>query len=115
MLWIFNHYGPYVNDVINVMKQHPNDFEVISRENPYGGITDKFRLNKTSGDNIELEPRVKAIADFLISKTVHLSWSNFISVVYSTYPIKNNLQYSRLDLEDLAKEYRITKTIANTV
>jgi hypothetical protein len=113
--WIFNHYGPYVNDVINVMKQNPKEFIVSSRENPYGGVTDKFKLNKNSEITIEIDSEVKNITDFLISKTTHLSWSKFISVVYSTYPVKSNLKYSRLDLENLAKEYKIVKTTANTV
>jgi len=111
--WIYNHYGPYVNDVINVMKQNPNDFQMSSRENPYGGITDKFNLNKSSKINIEIDLKIKKTADLIISKTVNFSWSRLISVVYSTYPVKNNLKYSVLDLEQLAKEYKKIKTTAN--
>lgn len=112
--WIYHHYGPYVNDVIEIMKQNSSEFEVISRVNPYGGTTDKFRLNQSKQVSIEIEPKVKVITDFFISKTVHLSWSNFISVVYSTYPVKSNLQYSSLDLESLAQEFNTIKTTANT-
>jgi len=113
--WIYNHYGPYVNDVIHVMKLNPNEFIVSSRQNPYGGVTDKFKLNRNSNTASEIDSEVKNITEFLISKTAHLSWSKFISVVYSTYPVKNNLKYSSLDLEGLAKEYRIIKTSANNV
>ena len=111
--WIFNHYGPYVNDVINLMKQNPAEFIVVSRHNPYGGTTDKFWLNKSKTTDIQIDPKAKIITDFLISKTVHLSWSNFISIIYSTYPIKSNLQYSILDLENLAQEYKTRKITAN--
>ena len=50
--WIFNHYGPYVHDVIDTMKDKPEIYDVISRENPYGGITDKFRIKKTKKNHI---------------------------------------------------------------
>ena len=42
--WIYNHYGPYVNDVINLMKEKKAIFNVESYQNSYEGITDKFTL-----------------------------------------------------------------------
>lgn len=113
--WIFNHYGPYVNDVINTMKNNPETYDVVSRENPYGGITDKFKIKKRKDLSITIDGNAKKITDFLIEKTFHLGWSNFISIVYSTYPVRTNLKYSTLDLQSLAIEYKKEKTTGNNV
>lgn len=113
--WIYNHYGPYVNDVINTIKNNPDIYDVYTRENPYGGITDKFKIKKSKNLHINIDMNGKKIADFIIEKTFHIDWSNFISIVYSTYPIRTNLKYSTLDLKLLAEEYKQEKTTGNTV
>lgn len=101
--WYFNHYGPYVTDVIDLMKSHSDIFEVVSYNNSYEGITDKFVLKDKS--KIELENEVKSITDKFIEYTFKQTWSNFINLVYSSYPIKNTLKYNYLDLENLAVEF----------
>ncbi|MFD2247591.1 Panacea domain-containing protein [Pontibacter ruber] len=108
--WVYNHYGPYVDDVINLMKENPDLFEIKTRQNPYGGVTDKFQLLNRNVDDIQLQPEVKKTADLIIKKTSHLSWTKFISLVYSSYPIKSNLQYSFLDLEKLSIEFNSLKS-----
>lgn len=101
--WIYNHYGPYVNDVIELMKKNPDIFKVESYKNSYEGITDKFELlDKTP---VKLEEEVKIIADKFIKHTYPLKWTDFINLVYSSFPIKNNLKYSTLDLISLAREF----------
>lgn len=101
--WIYNHYGPYVNDVINLMREKKAIFKVDSYQNNYEGITDKFSLiDKTE---ILLENNIKEIADKFIEYTYKLTWTEFINLVYSSFPIKSNLKYSTLNLEDLAIEF----------
>lgn len=102
--WVYNHYGPYVNDVINLMKKNPNIFKVETYSNPFGGgNTDKFDLvDKTK---IELDENIKSIVDRFIDYTYKLTWSEFINLVYSSYPIKVNLKYSTLNLKELAIEF----------
>lgn len=101
--WIYNHYGPYVNDVINLMKEKKQVFKVESYQNNYEGVTDKFTLIDKS--EINFETTIKNISDRFIDYTYKLTWSDFINLVYSSYPIKNNLKYSSLDLSTLAKEF----------
>lgn len=101
--WIYNHYGPYVNDVIKLMKEKNNIFKVESYNNSYEGTTDKFILIDKS--EINIDDSIKNIADKFIGYTYKLTWTNFINLVYSSYPIKNNLKYSFLDLPQLAKEF----------
>ncbi len=102
--WYYNHYGPYVNDVIDLMKSRNEVFEVKSYSNPYEGVTDKFvLLDKTS---INLDNDIKSIADLFINYTYSLTWSNFINLVYSSYPIKTSLKYTSLNLVDIAAEFK---------
>lgn len=101
--WIYNHYGPYVNDVINLMKKKKTIFKVDSYQNNYEGITDKFSLIDET--EILLENNIKEIADKFIEYTYKLTWTEFINLVYSSFPIKSNLKYSTLNLEDLAIEF----------
>ena len=108
--WFYHHYGPYVEDVINVMKQNPDIFQVESYANPYGGESNKFKLINR-GYKVNLDSEIKRIADLLMNYTYKLSWNDFIGLVYSTYPIKMNSQYSYLNLEELADEFRKRKGI----
>lgn len=101
--WYFNHYGPYVNDVIDLMKSHSDVFEVISYNNSYEGVTDKFTLKDKS--KIELENNIKTITDKFIDYTYKQTWSDFINLIYSSYPIKNTWKYNELNLEILAIEF----------
>lgn len=102
--WVYNHYGPYVNDVINLMKEKKAVFNVESYQNSYEGITDKFTLlDKTE---ILIDENLKKIADSFITLTYKLTWTEFINLVYSSYPIKSNLKYSTLNLEELAVEFK---------
>ncbi|SJN52669.1 hypothetical protein FM120_36890 [Sphingobacterium faecium PCAi_F2.5] len=85
------------------MKSRNEVFEVVSYSNQYEGMTDKFvLLDKTS---INLDNDIKSIADLFINHTYGLTWSNFINLVYSSYPIKISLKYTLLNLVDLAVEF----------
>jgi hypothetical protein len=100
--WYFNHYGPYVDDVIDLIKQKGDIFDVKSRVNAYGGISDKIKLIDTQ--DVDISDSIKTSANFIIENTVNQNWSEFINLVYSTYPIKANSKYSSLNLiEDAIK------------
>ena len=102
--WYFNHYGPYVNDIIDLMRAQTDVFQVKSYINQYEGITDKFELIDKSP--VTLTPDVKSITDLFIDYTYKLTWSNFISLVYSSYPIKTSLKYTNLDLVKMSVEFK---------
>jgi hypothetical protein len=102
--WYFNHYGPYVDDVLNLVKKESEIFNVISTPNSYGGSSDK--ITKIKRIPINLNSEVKTAADFIIDKTWKLNWSDFISLVYSSFPIKNNSKYTYLNLSKEAREFK---------
>jgi hypothetical protein len=74
--WEFSHYGPYVPNVIRLARSE-KDFEV--------------KLGETI---------------FVIHSVDDKSFTEFVKLVYSTYPIVTQERYSILDLVNLAKEYK---------
>jgi len=112
--WYFNHYGPYVEEIIQILENATSEFEVISYKNPYNhGTTVKFKLLTNKQRN--LSDNVKKILNLLIEHTSKMNWSQFISLVYNTYPIKNNSKYTTLNLVEAANKYRMRKAPANRV
>ena len=110
--WVFNHYGPYVDDVSNIAT-FDSDFSIIPEKTIYGG--DKYVISYSGNDiDSELSDREKAIIDAIIDKTKVMYFNDFIDYVYSTYPVSSNERYSYLDLEFLAKEYKASKSANKT-
>jgi hypothetical protein len=107
--WYFNHYGPYVEDVMNLVKQEKSIFNVDSYENRYGGHSD--RITKIKPMNVELSEAIMNASDFIISNTKNLNWPDFISLVYSTFPVQNNSKYTYLNLESEAVEFKQKKNL----
>ncbi|MDX7827491.1 Panacea domain-containing protein [Aeromonas caviae] len=101
--WLFNHYGPYVDDVVEVASRSPY-FSIVSEQTMYG--SDKYLISFNGYfDENSLPYRERQILDFVINKTKHLYFNDFIDYVYSTYPVESRNRYSRLDLVSLAREY----------
>ncbi len=102
--WVFNHYGPYVDDVIDSVKSSPL-FSVVSSRTIYG--SQKYLIScNASFDEITLSKREREILDAVINKTQSLYFNDFVDYVYSTYPVKTNERYSEFDLVRLAKKYK---------
>jgi len=104
--WVFNHYGPYVDDIVNVARES-HDFSIKHTLTHFGG--DKYLVSYNSTeDKITLDDNKKTILDFVINKTKDMYFDKFIDYVYSTYPVQAKQRYSELDLENLAAEYSNT-------
>lgn len=101
--WVFNHYGPYVDDVIESVVNSRGYFSIKNEMNFYG--SEKNTILFSGNDNeINLSALDKQILDTVIEKTKNLYFNEFIDYVYSTYPIRNQTRYSVLDLPKLARE-----------
>ena len=101
--WYFNHYGPYVSDIIDTIRNDA-DFTITSQVNIYGEIKELIKLNEIYSSPV-ISSDAQSVLDFVIKKTSSLSWEDFIQLVYSTYPIVTQPKYSNLNLEKLAVEY----------
>ena len=107
--WMFNHYGPYVNDISNIANLD-SEFSITPEKTLYGG--DKYVISYSGASvDYELTEREKAIIDAIIEKTKFMFFNDFINYVYSTYPVSSNERYSYMNLVSLAKEYKTIKAI----
>jgi hypothetical protein len=101
--WYFNHYGPYVEDVINVIQIRSDLFETKSYPTQFGL---GHKINYIGDSNFEIDEETKKTLDFVIEKTNKLNWNQFINLVYDTYPIKSNPKYTELNLVESSKKYK---------
>lgn len=106
--WYFNHYGPYVEDVLTTAQRYPDLFKVSLEQNYYGN-TKKIIQYVGSSSLLTLNEQTKIILNAVVEQTKHMYFNDFIEFIYSTYPISKNDRYAYLDLPNLAKEY---KTVA---
>ncbi|WP_422133966.1 Panacea domain-containing protein [Endozoicomonas sp. ALD040] len=109
--WLFNHYGPYVDDVFNAVKTG-DGFTIAHEKTMYG--SDKLLIGFDGNiEPVELSPRDKQILDAVITKTKTLYFNDFTDYVYSTFPVVSKDRYSYLDLVGLAQKYKVESTLTN--
>jgi hypothetical protein len=104
--WHFNHYGPYVDDFVN-MARKDKEITVTNTTTMFGGNKQLFKLSNESGDQVVLQEKLKEVVDFVINATKDKNYDDFIKLVYSTYPVISSSKYSDLDLVSKAREYKI--------
>lgn len=105
--WEFNHYGPYVETVIKTA-QHDHAFLVTPTINAYGSPKEVVSLAEDFDPSLSSEEQ--NVLNHVIAATSPKNWSDFIRLVYSTYPIVTQPRYSKLDLINLAQRYKKEKT-----
>lgn len=101
--WYFNEHGPYVPDVLEEAKRHPRLFRIEDTQNPFGHR--KRIIRGIENLDLKLEQEDQAVLDHVIRTTKDLRWSDFIHLVYSTYPILASNRYSHLNLIEMAERY----------
>ena len=102
--WYYDNYGPFVWDVFDCVEDNADIFSVEYTTNMYGGEKRLINLKKDVPNNLSNEE--KRILDEVIDNTKSLYWTDFIKLIYSTYPILTSEKYSYLDLVNKAKEWR---------
>lgn len=102
--WIFNHYGPYVDDIVKVASAD-RSFKVVSELNRYGDLKERIDLVQPR-EWISLDDSDKQWLDHVIDETKSLYWKDFIKLVYSTFPVLVSEKLEQLDLNALASRYK---------
>lgn len=102
--WLFNHYGPYVDDIKNTVIFSDN-FLLQNDQNMYGSSKNMIKFLGNPNE-IFLTDRDISILNLVIEKTKGKYYNEFVDYIYSTYPVQSQNRYSNLDLVDLAEEYR---------
>lgn len=104
--WKYNHYGPYVPDVVDQTRNDP-EFSIQTTVTPFGNT--KELVSYRGDDDGSLSPEEAVFLDFVIDKTKSLTWDGFIKLVYSTYPIVVSDKQDDLNLPALAERYAAEK------
>lgn len=98
--WFFDHYGPYVSDVLDEADEDKSIS--IDRDISNFGTVKYIVKPKRGKDELiyeDLSENDKNIIDKVIDDTKNYYWNEFIDHVYATEPIKNGKKYSKLDLK----------------
>jgi uncharacterized protein YwgA len=109
LTWYYNHYGPFLPEVIDTLLNTCNDIFLHSGNNRTGAPAEYICLQyeKTDGEkHLTLSLDEKQLADEVIQATKDLNFTQFIKLVYSTFPIRSSQKYSQLDLVNLAHIYK---------
>lgn len=101
--WYFNHFGPYVDDVIRTARGD-DDFVVTYEKTVYDDPKSIIELRGKAGW-ASLTTEDLAVLDHVIGITQELSWDKFIRLVYSTYPVLSQPRHSYLKLPELAVDF----------
>ncbi len=102
--WHFNHFGPYVPDVVDAIRDDPA-FEITVTENMFGSEKEVVSV-KDGATWPTLTREDLAVLDHVIDTTRHKNWREFINLVYSTYPVLVTDRYADMDLVTLAEHYK---------
>lgn len=106
--WFFNHHGPYVSDIIEEVARNPSVFHVERRDLPIGGFKNQIEIVNNNKD-FKLSQNAQKVVDKVIEITKDLPYSEFINMVYASYPIKASEKYNFLDLGKFATEFNQLK------
>jgi hypothetical protein len=101
--WIYNNHGPYFD--VAKMLEGDDRFNVIPIE---GATTEPRELvqMKAQLKYDKLKQEDLKVIDWVISYTEKMTTEKFINLIYSTYPIMIQERFSKLELPELAKEYK---------
>ena len=102
--WYFDTYGPFVKDIETTAFENNDIFVVDFGNNRYGRPKKTLAL-KDKKHTVNLEPEIKASLKYVIEICQALYWSDFIKLVYSSFPARTSERYSYLDLKKLAEEF----------
>ena len=103
--WYFDNYGPYVKDILKTVENNKCTFVAYETLNIFRESKILIALKQTQyGPSISNEEKISI--DHIINVTHALNWTNFIKLVYSTYPIMSTERYNFLNLIEKAKVYK---------
>ena len=104
--WYFDHYGPYVPDVFDAIKDDPT-LSIRRSQSGFGGFKEiVVSKGEKNLDTSLLRPDDQPILDAVIQATQDMSYSGFIAYVCQTEPIATGKRYTELPLEEIAPNPR---------
>ena len=102
--WEFNHFGPWVPDVLNEARAHPESIELVPGRTAFGSDKVCFEARSDARwDSLTVEELT--YLDQVVESTKQLTFQGFIDLVYGTFPVRRSKRYDTLDLAAFAAQY----------
>ncbi len=109
--WLFNHYGPYVDDIVDLAR-HSTDFNVVTTKNAYGSIKELVQFSGDIRSCNSLDSDETLVIEEVVKATDHLYFNEFLDLVYSTYPVRESNRYSVFDLPKMAMKEALANKVS---
>jgi hypothetical protein len=104
IVWFFNHHGPYNDEILQEAKKD-KDINITIKNNMFGGKKTHIEICNNS-KTTDLDEEDYRLLDFVINATKDKNYTDFIKLIYSTYPVISSEKYTKLDLINKAEEYK---------
>jgi len=95
--WTYEQFGPFSKDILILIKNKKDIFKIDIIKKSDGMTTERLTLKSNSVIEIK-NFEAKSAADFILENTYSMTWSEFIQLVFSSYPIISNSKNTQLDL-----------------
>lgn len=106
--WYYDHYGPFLPKIIEILLKS-GKITIESNSNSMGAEAEYVNISlPLEDDDIQLAESEIKLADQIIEVTRELNFTDFIKLVYSTYPVRSSNKYTKLDLITSSKAYNKT-------
>lgn len=102
--WYFDNYGPYVKDILKTVEKC-NFFTRRETTNTFGESKTLIGLKDVNYE-VNISTEEKSSIDYIKNVTQELNWTDFIKLVYSTYPIISTNRYNYFNLVEKAQAYK---------
>ena len=93
--WYINNYGPYIENMYGILKEK--------------GFNINNSIKERKNLNAEVETEIMSIVRFVINKTKNLNNNDFVTLIFSTFPLATSTKYNYVDLVEKAIQYTSDK------
>jgi hypothetical protein len=105
--WELNNLGPFSPDILKAIVHNREHFVVdYSVSGELFSINTTIKISDNPIDTHDLDFGTRRIIDFVIGNTLRLDQFEFISFIFSTFPVIKSKKFSLLNLKSLSKEYK---------
>jgi hypothetical protein len=105
--WKYNNNGPIAPDIIKLISEN-SIFQIEKTEDKYGKAKEVIKINEGYPQIISEDWEIETL-NRSIKLASDLTFSEFLSVVFSSYPLMSQSKGSDLDLLFLAKKFNELK------
>lgn len=108
--WELNTLGPFSSDIIKSVAHSRSNFVIdYSISGEIDSVNTLIKLTSNPIDVSLMELSTKRALDFVIGSTSVLDHFEFISFIFSTFPVVKSKRFTSINLKSLSKEYKSSR------